>query len=91
MAETETTQAFVLIDAGVFIGALLNGDPRHVEARPLVEQARQGALSACTTTSILSEVYGALTWEKAEPRHVPADAADAVRLFRASISYCGFG
>jgi predicted nucleic acid-binding protein len=80
MAEAETAQAFVLIDAGGFIGALLNGEPRHVEARSLVEQARQGTLSAYMTTSILSEVYGALTWEKAEPRHVPAEAADAVRL-----------
>jgi predicted nucleic acid-binding protein len=35
----------VLLDAGVFIGALLAGDPRHVEARPLVEQARQGSWS----------------------------------------------
>jgi predicted nucleic acid-binding protein len=70
----------VLIDAGVFIGALLKGDPRHAEARLIVEQARRGEFALCTTASILSEVYGALTWEKAEPRHDPAEAAQAVRL-----------
>ena len=80
MAVTETQQESVLMDAGMFIGALLTGDPRHAEARPLVEQARQGILPACTTTSILSEVYGALTWEHAVPRHTPAAAAEAVRL-----------
>lgn len=69
-----------MLDAGIFIGALLQGDARHAEARPLVEQARQGALLACTTTGILSEVYGALTWEHADPRHAPAEAAEAVRL-----------
>lgn len=37
-------------------------------------------MPACTTTSILSEVYGALTWEHAVPRHAPAEAAEAVRL-----------
>ena len=79
-AESIPAPARVLIDAGVFIAALLKGDPRHSEARPLVEQARHGDLPACTTASILSEVYGALTWEKAEPRHSPADAAEAVRL-----------
>lgn len=70
----------VLLDAGVFIGALLKGDPRHQEARPLVEQARRAELLACTTAGILSEVYGALTWEKAQPRHPPVQAANAVRL-----------
>jgi predicted nucleic acid-binding protein len=70
----------VSLDAGVFIGALLAGDPRHAEARPLVEQARQGTLLACTTAGILSEVYGGLTWEKAETRQDPATAAEAVRL-----------
>jgi len=80
MAVTEARQESVLIDAGVFIGALLKGDLRHAEARPLVEQARQGTVPACTTTGILSEVYGALTWEQAVPRHAPAEAAEAVRL-----------
>lgn len=79
-AENIPASARVLIDAGMFIAALLKGDPRHAEARPLVEQARQGDLPACTTAGILSEVYGALTWEKAEPRHSPTDAAEAVRL-----------
>jgi predicted nucleic acid-binding protein len=82
MSETEggQTSERVLIDAGVFIGALLKGDSRHVEARPLVEQARRGEFAACTTAAILSEVYSALTWEKAEPRHDTAKAAQAVRL-----------
>jgi len=82
MPDAEPTPAMsrVLLDAGVFIGALLAGDPRHAEARPLVEQAQQGILLACTTAGILSEVYGALTWEKAEPRQASATAAEAVRL-----------
>jgi len=79
-AESQDTSQVVLFDAGVFIGALLKGDSRHVEARPLVERARRGEFRACTTVGILSEVYGALTWEKAEPRHNPAEAAQAVRL-----------
>lgn len=69
-----------LFDAGMFIGALLKGDPRHAEARPLVEAARRGEMQVCTTPSILSEVYGALTWEKAQPRHDPEEAAEAVAL-----------
>lgn len=79
-AESEELLPRVLLDAGVFIGALLKGDPRHQEARSLVEQARRAELLACTTAGILSEVYGALTWEKAQPRHPPAQAANAVRL-----------
>jgi predicted nucleic acid-binding protein len=70
----------ILFDAGMFIGALLYGDSRHIEARPLVEAARRGEIRACTTPSILCEVYGALTWERAQPRHEPAEAAEAVRL-----------
>ena len=70
----------ILLDAGVFIGALLRGDRRHTEARPLVEAARSGALHACTTLGILSEVYGALTWKGAQPPHSPEEAATAVRL-----------
>lgn len=82
MPEAKDTQTpgRVLIGAGVFIGALLKGDGRHGEARPLVERARRGEFVSCTTASILSEVYGALTWEKAEPRHDPSEAARAVRL-----------
>jgi predicted nucleic acid-binding protein len=70
----------ILFDAGLFIGALLREDPRYQEARPLVEAARQGELLACTTTSILSEVYAALTWVNAQPPHKPEEAANAVRL-----------
>jgi predicted nucleic acid-binding protein len=51
---------WILFDAGIFIGGLLQGDPRHVEARRLVEAARQGDLLVCTTVGILSEVYAAL-------------------------------
>lgn len=75
-----TEDAYVLFDAGVFIGALLTGDPRHAEARPLVEAARRGDVLACTTTGILSEVYAALTWHQAQPPHDPERAAEAVRL-----------
>ena len=71
---------YVFLDAGMFIGAFLKGDRRHAEARHWVEHARSGALPACTTASVLSEVYGALTWEKAEPRHGPSEAATAVKL-----------
>jgi predicted nucleic acid-binding protein len=70
----------ILLDAGLFIGALLKEDQRHQEARSIVESARRGKLLACTTTSILSEVYAALTWVNAQPPHKPAEAANAVRL-----------
>jgi predicted nucleic acid-binding protein len=69
----------VFFDAGLFIAALLAGDPRHAEARPIVEAARAGQGQAITDASILSEVYGALTWEQADPRHEPQEAAEAVR------------
>jgi predicted nucleic acid-binding protein len=75
-----TEDEYVLFDAGVFIGALLTGDSRHIEARPLVEAARRGDVLACTTTGILSEVYAALTWQQAQPPHDPKQAAEAVRL-----------
>jgi predicted nucleic acid-binding protein len=75
-----TEDKYVMFDAGVFIGALLTGDPRHAEARPLVEAARRGDMLACTTTGILSEVYAALTWHQAQPPHDPEQAAEAVRL-----------
>ena len=32
---------YTFLDAGVFIGALLQVDPRHGEARPLVDAARR--------------------------------------------------
>ena len=70
----------ILFDAGLFIGALLSGDARHMEAYPLVEAARRGTLTVCTTVGILSEVYAALTWEKAIPPHTPQRAAEVVRL-----------
>lgn len=70
----------ILLDAGLFIGALLKGDARHQEARTIIEAARQGELTTCTTTSILSEVYAALTWINAQPPHSPSDVANAVRL-----------
>jgi len=76
MAESDAA----LFDAGLFIGALLRDDPRHTEAYPLVEAARRGSLRACTTVGILSEVYAALTWEKAMPPHSPQRAAEVVRL-----------
>lgn len=75
-----TEDEYVLFDAGVFIGALLTGDSRHAEARPLVEAARRGDVTACTTTGILSEVYAALTWHQAQPPHDPEHASEVVRL-----------
>jgi predicted nucleic acid-binding protein len=70
----------ILFDAGIFIGALLKEDPRHTEAYTIVGEARQGTINACTTVSILSEVYAALTWVIANPQHQPSEAAEAVRL-----------
>jgi len=70
----------ILFDAGLFIGGLLQGDPRNAEARSLVEAGRQGSLAVCTTIGILSEVYAALTWVGANPPHLPSEAAEAVRL-----------
>ena len=60
--------------AGVFIGALLLDDPRSAEAFDLVEKARRGEILGCTSVSVLSEVYGALTWSGAT---VPLSATDA--------------
>lgn len=68
-----------LFDAGPFIGSLVVTDPRHTEAFPLVEAARSGQIRACTTTSILSEVYAALTWHLAQPPLTPQQAAQAVK------------
>ena len=45
-----------------------------------MEQARRGDLPARSTAGILTEVYGALTWERAQPRHDPGEAAQVVRL-----------
>jgi predicted nucleic acid-binding protein len=79
-AEPTPAPSRVLLYARGFIEDLLAGDPCHADARPLVEQARQGTLLASTTAGILSEVYGGLTWEKAEPRQDPATAAEGERL-----------
>lgn len=80
MPSTTKMSERVLLDAGVLIGALMKGDQRHSEARPLVEAARSGDLPSCTTTGILSEVYAALTWQGAQPPQSPEAAAKAVRL-----------
>lgn len=61
----------VFLDAGIFIGALCSGDPRHDEARKIVEAARRGELAACTSVGVLSEVYAALTWTGAQPPQTP--------------------
>jgi len=79
-AESSPTIRYIFFDAGLFIAGLLSGDQRHAEARPLVEQARRGELLACTTPGVLSEVYGALTWEGAHPPQTPVIAARAVQL-----------
>lgn len=70
----------VFLDAGIFIGALLSQDPRHSEARPIVEAARCGTLLACTSVGVLSEVYAALTWTGSQPPQPPKIASEAVRL-----------
>lgn len=79
MPSIETRRgAECLFDAGLFIGALLTGDPRHEEALPVVEDAYAGRIRACTTSGILSEVYAALTWHQAQPPQSPEQAAYAV-------------
>jgi predicted nucleic acid-binding protein len=80
MQSTNSPDPRVLLDAGILIGALTKDDPRHPEARAVVEQARSGQLRACTTTGILSEVYAALTWQGAKPPHPPEIAGRAVLL-----------
>lgn len=70
----------IFLDAGIFIGALLNGDPRHPEAYSIVEKARQGELLTVTSVGVLSEVYAALTWIGAQPPHSPAVASQVVSL-----------
>ncbi|MCG6860778.1 MAG: type II toxin-antitoxin system VapC family toxin [Chromatiaceae bacterium] len=76
----------VFLDAGRFIGALLAGDPRHAEAQGIVEAPRRGELVACTSVGVLAEVYAALTWVGALPRHQPDEAAAAVRALTAAPS-----
>jgi len=70
----------VFLDAGVFIGAFLSGDPRHAESRPIVESVRNGRLPGCTSAGVLSEVFAGLTWHKACPQREPDEAAHAVWL-----------
>jgi predicted nucleic acid-binding protein len=70
----------VFFDAGLFIAAILQDDPRHTEARPYVEAARAGGVRVVTSPGVLCEVYAALTWEKTEPRHDPVLAAHVVGL-----------
>lgn len=70
----------VFLDAGIFLGALLSGDPRHFEARQIVEAARRGEFAACTSVGVLSEVYAALTWIGTQPPQTPAVASNAIRL-----------
>ncbi len=84
-----TASSAVLLDAGVLIGALLRDDPRHQEARPLVEAARRGDVVACVTPGILSEAYAALTWAQAQPPHSPGEAANAVQALIAAPSAIG--
>jgi predicted nucleic acid-binding protein len=80
MASTSTPSELVFFDAGILIAALLKGHPRNAEARPLVEAARHGYMRACTSCGVISEVYAALTWKQAAPRHAPEEAAEAVRV-----------
>ncbi len=61
----------IFLDAGLFIGALLKGDTRPDEAKPIVEEVRAGHLLAATTVRVLSEVYAALTWRKPNLHTVP--------------------
>jgi len=80
MPSTSDLEGRVFFDAGLFIGALLEDDVRHLEARPFVETARAGGIQVVTCAGLLCEVYAALTWEKATPRHEPQAAAEAVKL-----------
>jgi predicted nucleic acid-binding protein len=81
-----STENIVFLDAGIFIGALLSGDSRHSEARPIVEAARRGDISACTSVGVLAEVYAALNWVGAQPPQTPQNAANAARLLVANPS-----
>ena len=64
-----TTAEWVFLDAGLFIPVPRRDDPRHAEARGIVEAARHGELAACTSVGVLAEVYAALTWVGAQPPH----------------------
>jgi len=80
MPSTDPATERVFFDAGLFVAALCEQDDRHEEARPLVEAARGGTISVCTTASVLSEVYAVLTWERTQSRLDPAEAARVVDL-----------
>ena len=73
-------KGLVFLDAGIFIGALLKDDTRHEEARPIIEAARSGEFSACTSVGVLSEVYAALTWSGTNPPQSPKTTSYVVRL-----------
>lgn len=77
---TMSNNDLVFLDAGIFIGALLSQDPRHEEARPIVEAARCGILLACTSVGVLSKVYAPLTWIGSQPPQSPKITSEAVRL-----------
>ncbi len=68
----------IFLDAGLFIGSIMLGDPRESEAYPIVEAARRGDILACTSVGVLSEVYAALTWVQAIRRHSPQEAYEAI-------------
>jgi hypothetical protein len=53
-----TEDEYVLLDAGVFIGALLTGDSQHAEARPIAAAIVAGINSVFT--------YDAEDWESFE-------------------------
>ena len=63
----------VFLDAGVFIGAIMLGDPRGPEAFPIVESARRAGAAFCTSVGVLSEVCAALTWSGATRPHTPVE------------------
>ena len=62
-AESGQTTGRVPIDAGVFIGALLKGDPRHAEARPLVEQARRVHDARHAAAALAAGVVAVFTYD----------------------------
>lgn len=80
MQSMSQSSDLIFLDAGIFIGALLKGDPRHPEAYSIVEKARQGQLLTATSVGVLSEVYAALTWIGAQPPQSPEVASQVVSL-----------
>ncbi len=69
----------IFLDAGLIIGALVIEDLRHSESYSIIESARRGDICACTSVGILSEVYAALTWSKAETPYSPAAASASIK------------